>query len=291
MQLSEQLRKTILQSQQNEINEHSIYRKLADGVKDSHNKDVLMKISREEKKHYLFWKKYSKTDVKPQRWKIWFYYLLSRVFGITFAIKKMEHGEENAQQVYSEIAQTIPEAQKVVDDEDRHEHELIQMLDEDRLKYTGAIIRGFNDALMELIGVLAGFTFILGTTSLIGLVGLIIGGVSAFTMAGSEYLATQSEHSQDQLPKKAAYYTTTAYLMTVALLVGPYFFLGNVFTALSVMAVMVILIKIITTYYTSVILDQPFKRRLIQTAIINISILLISFTVGYFAHEFFGIEI
>ena len=46
-------------------------------------------------------------------------------------------------------------------DEGRHEEYLIEMINEERLRYAGSIVRGLNEALVELTGVLTGFTLAL----------------------------------------------------------------------------------------------------------------------------------
>ena len=71
----------LLSSQKNEITEHLIYSKLSEAVKDKHNKEILKQISNDEKNHYDFWKKYTNKDVKPNKLKVWWYYLVSKIFG------------------------------------------------------------------------------------------------------------------------------------------------------------------------------------------------------------------
>lgn len=83
----------ILAAQRNEITEHIIYERLSRSVKDPHNRKVLERIAGEELEHHDFWKRHTNEDVKPDRLKIWGYFLISRVFGITFGIKLMETGE------------------------------------------------------------------------------------------------------------------------------------------------------------------------------------------------------
>src|SRR3989338_9560890 len=101
--LDRKIKKVILGAQKNEITEHFIYSRLSKSIKDSHNKKVLKKISDDELRHYNVWKKYTKEDEKPNSFKIWKYYLISRIFGITFGLKLMEKGEENAQETYDKI--------------------------------------------------------------------------------------------------------------------------------------------------------------------------------------------
>lgn len=158
--LQKEMEQQIVTAQKNEITEHHIYKKLSRSIEDPHNKEVLQDISKEEKEHYEFWRQFTQKDVKPSKWKIFFYVLISKVFGITFGIKLMERGEE-AQVTYEKISESIPEAKEIVEEEDEHEDELIAMINEERLNYIGSIIRGLNDALVELTGALTGLTFVL----------------------------------------------------------------------------------------------------------------------------------
>jgi len=72
----------------------------------------------------------------------------------------MERGERGAQENYRQLWGTIAEADAIAHDENAHEDALIELLDEERLRYTGSIVLGLNDALVELTGALAGFTLV-----------------------------------------------------------------------------------------------------------------------------------
>ncbi len=50
----------------------------------------------------------------------------------------MERGEGKALRIYKEISKIIPQTEKVIQDEYRHGHQLVEMIDEERLNYTGA---------------------------------------------------------------------------------------------------------------------------------------------------------
>ena len=207
--------------QRAEITEHHIYSRLARVIKSPENAKILQQIADDELRHYNGWKKYSGRDVKPDWFKMWFYYLISRILGFTFGIKLMERGEEAAQKNYAQISSKIPEAEKFMHDEDVHEEQLIGMLDEERLRYAGSVVLGLNDALVELTGALAGLTLALQNGKLIALSGLITGIAASLSMAASEYLSTRSEKT-DKNPVRAAVYTGIAYIITVTLLVLPY---------------------------------------------------------------------
>ncbi len=212
--------------QRTEITEHHIYKRLARTIKSSENAKILQQIADDELKHYEGWKKYSGQDVRPDWFKMWFYYLVSRILGFTFGIKLMERGEEAAQKNYAAVAATIPEAARFQHEEDIHEQQLIGMLDEERLQYAGSVVLGLNDALVELTGALAGLTLALQNGKLIALSGLITGIAASMSMAASEYLSTRSEETSKH-PVRAAIYTGIAYIVTVTLLVLPYLLFEN----------------------------------------------------------------
>ena len=142
--------------QREEINGHFTYAKLAGVVKDANNAAVIKRISGEELKHYNVWKSYTGEDIKPNKFKINLYYWIAKILGLTFGIRLMEQGEEKVQEIYSKLLDSIPEAAQVLADEEKHEDELMEMLDEESLRYAGSVVLGLNDALVELTGALAG---------------------------------------------------------------------------------------------------------------------------------------
>ena len=277
--------------QHNELTESVIYEKIAKFAKGEENKKTLMRLSREEFAHYEIWKRYTGEEMKPDKGKVFWYTTMARIFGFTFAVKLMERGEENAQEEYQILAAEVEESQSIRQQEEEHEQALLAMLDEERLQYVGSMVLGLNDALVELTGSLAGFTFAMQDTRLIALSGLIIGISATFSMASSEFLAARSEGRTDAL--KSCSYTGIAYLITVVLLVLPYLLLGTnqYLLALALMLVTVVLIIAGFTYYTSVAMDQPFKSRFVEMAGISIGVAVVSFFVGVLAKQILGVDL
>ena len=281
----------IKKMQQSELTESIIYEEIAKFAKGEENKKTLLKLSREEKAHYEIWKKYTGIEMKPEKVKIFKYKMLARILGFTFAVKLMENGEENAQEEYEQLYEEVEESIIIHQQEEQHEKLLLQMLDEERLQYVGSMVLGLNDALVELTGSLAGFTFALQDTSLIALSGLIIGISATFSMASSEFLAARSEGRDDAF--KSCTYTGIAYLVTVVLLISPYLLLDSSQYMLALICMLVIVILIIAgfTYYTYVAQDLDFKSRFLEMATISISVAVISFIVGILAKKFLGVDI
>ncbi|MBQ1970004.1 MAG: rubrerythrin family protein, partial [Paludibacteraceae bacterium] len=73
----------------------------------------------------------------------------------------MENGESNAQDEYEVLLSEVEESAFIRQQEEEHEHALLEMLDEESLQYVGSMVLGLNDALVELTGSLAGFAFAL----------------------------------------------------------------------------------------------------------------------------------
>jgi len=288
-EISNEALQIVKKMQQSELNESVIYKEIAKFAKGEENKRVLSRLADEEKAHYEIWKKYTKLEMKHSKFKVFKYKFLARIFGFTFAVKLMEKGEENAQEEYDKLAGEIEESVVIKAQEEEHERALLQLLDEERLKYVGSMVLGLNDALVELTGSLAGFTFALQDTKVIALSGLIIGISATFSMAASEFLSSRSEGRSDAF--KSCLYTGIAYLITVILLILPYLLLSNYLIALVCMLLTVILIITVFTYYTSIAQDQPFLSRFLEMAIISVSVAVISFVVGIVAKQLFGIDI
>ncbi|MBR5218352.1 MAG: VIT1/CCC1 transporter family protein, partial [Clostridia bacterium] len=252
---------------------------------------TLLRLADEEKAHYEIWKSYTGIEMKPEKLKIFKFKLIARVLGFTFAVKLMENGEGLAQNEYEVLVTEVEEGAHIREQESEHETALLEMLDEERLQYVGSMVLGMNDALVELTGSLAGFTFAMQNTRLIALSGLIMGISATFSMASSEFLAAKSEGRTDAL--KSCSYTGIAYLITVALLIAPYLIFGNeaYMYALFSMIAVVILIIAGFTYYISVAKGEKFKPRFLEMSLISIGVAVISFGVGILAKKFLGVDL
>lgn len=290
MQLSEDIRKKVLLFQKTEITEYHIYKRLAKRIAPGVNAEILDKIAEDELRHYNGWKKYTNEEVRPNWFNVWFYYVLSLVFGFTFGVKLMEQGEEAAQKNYDAVAPVIPEARQYELEEDQHEQQLLAMLDEERLQYAGSVVLGLNDALVELTGALAGLTLALQNVKLIALSGLITGIAASLSMAASEYLSTRSEETSKN-PIRAAVYTGIAYIFTVSLLVMPYLLFDNYILDLGITLVTAVLIIAVFNYYISVAKGEPFRARFVEMAGLSLGVALFSFVIGYLIRQWLGVEI
>jgi len=287
-------KKAMLSAQRNEITEHLIYKRLSLSTKDPNNQRILDQISKEELDHYHFWKKLTQADVRPNRWQLWKYFIISKILGITFGIKLMERGEKDAQLVYGEISQQIPDVREkilgLVKSEEDHEKQLIDLIDEERLRYVGSIVLGLNDALVELTGVLAGLTFAFQEARLIAMAGLITGIAASLSMAASEYLSTKAEGLAKNAARATAY-TGLSYILTVFFLISPFFIFTNVYFCLGLTLCNAVVIIFIFTFYISVAKDIPFRKRFFEMAFVSLGIASISFGIGFVVKGFLSMNV
>jgi VIT1/CCC1 family predicted Fe2+/Mn2+ transporter len=267
----------------NELTESMIYASLANIEKDERNKKILENISRDEMAHAEIIKNIVQKDAKISTFKVKRTVLLARIFGVVFILKLMERGENNASKTYRQILKSYPQLEKIAEDEDRHEAELIGMLNDERLNNMGAIVLGLNDALVELTGALAGFTFAIGEPWKIAKLGLITGLAAAMSMAASAFLSARADADNEDGKSaiKSALYTGIAYIITVILLVSPYIIISNATIALVTMLLFAFGIIAFFNYYLSVARDTSFWKGFSVMAGISTAVALISYAFGY----------
>ncbi|MCX7026625.1 MAG: VIT1/CCC1 family protein [Spirochaetes bacterium] len=289
----EALRREIRRFQREEITGARLYAALSRVSKGKGNAQVLSDMAQAEKGHYEFWKKLSGVDMAPYRLRYFFFYLMARVLGLTFALKLLERGEKDASEGYAKVASLVPEAVKIGAEEKAHEDALIGMIEEEKLAYMGSIVLGLNDALVELTGTLAGLTFALQKGSIVAISGSITGIAAAFSMSASDYLASKAEGNPNA--GKSAIYTGVAYLVTVTLLVMPYLVFPQTgqWIYISLVITLGIAIAIIAgfNFYISVAKNLDFKSRFLEMAGISLGIAAFSFGVGLLVRLIFGVSV
>ena len=277
--------------QKDEVTASKLYYVLAGKIKDEKNKEIMLKMAQEENAHSLIWKQYTKQDIKPNLFKVFFYSIVNYLLGYTFVIKLLEANEYDGISSMESVKDDFPEIEHIIAQEKAHEKYLIDMLDEERLNYTGAMVLGLNDALVELTGAIAGLTFVLMNTKLIAMSGVITGIAATLSMASSNYLAERANGNSNAI--KASIYTGIAYLITVVFLTLPYLLLPNnmyVAALLSMIAIVVTLIYSFS-FYIATVKSEKVMPRFLEMAGISLSVALISFLIGLLAKFCFGIEV
>jgi VIT1/CCC1 family predicted Fe2+/Mn2+ transporter len=272
--------------QQNEINDYTLYTKLA-SKSSGKNKQLLQKIARDEKSHYEFWRKKTGKDLKPKN--LWFSLLLVKIFGVVFMLRYREKKEHAAQISYATFA-NLPGVKKIIEDEERHEQDLLSLYQEERLEYASSVVLGLNDALVELTGMLAGLTLAIANSTLIAVAGFITGVAASMSMAASAYLSAKEDDSHKKNPLKVAMYTGFTYLVIVLLLISPYLLLSNMYVSLAITLSLAVIIIALYTFYITVAKNIRFWPRFIEMALISLTVAAISFAIGWGLNHWLGLS-
>jgi|TARA_B100001540_G_scaffold49872_1_gene44939 VIT1/CCC1 family predicted Fe2+/Mn2+ transporter len=278
-----------------EATETEVYRRLARMQKDEVNRSILEGISLEEERHEAVIAGMTGEKVLPDMRKVRRQIMLARLFGFTFSVKMMESTEQDAAAEYRELG-----LDDIADEEEAHEENMIGMLDEERLRYSGSVVLGMSDALVELTGALAGLTFALQSLNLVALAGLVTGISASFSMGASEYLSSRAEKKSESAVK-AAFFTWISYLITVLMLVSPYLLFSSGspdfqglephIQALVCTFIIGLLIVAVFNFYVSVVEGVSFRSRFIEMAAILGVVSLISYGIGIALRGILGVEV
>jgi VIT1/CCC1 family predicted Fe2+/Mn2+ transporter len=277
--MDEKTIKALIRFQRNEKTEFAIYSTLAKRSRGK-NREIFQKIARDEAAHYAHFKKFTGVDVNGNPFKTFFYLTLAGIFGITFAIKLMERGEDEAHDSYNEVLSKVSQLKGIAAQELKHENALMGMIDEEKLGYLSSMVLAINNALQELTGVVVGLAFALRDSKMTGITALITGIAATLAMVASEYLSQKSEGGDGKDPAKAAVYTGVMYLTTVTMIVGPFFLMQNYLLALALAVFDAVLIMFVFSMFMAVVKDMKFKKSFLEVFIITAIVVGVSYGIG-----------
>ncbi len=272
-----------------------VFQALAERETNEQFRQILFDLTKLEEEHVRFWTDLSGHNnylVSP--WLIKFYVVLRRILGLTFVMRLLEMQEDAMSESIREwLFETDHPKKKDIETvlliEEQQELKLIKQIKEERVEFTGSIVLGLNDGLIELSGALTGFAFAFQSNSTVTLAGFILGIAASLSMASSAYLQARHERGKD--PKAAAFYTGIAYLIVVILLVAPFLLIPSLYGGLITMFITVLLIVAGSSYYTSVVFNRQFKKAFLEMSAFSIGTASIALIIGIAARTIFGIQI
>lgn len=163
------------------------------------------------------------------------------------------------------------------------------MSQSEKYKYTGALVLGMHDALVEISGIIAGLAFAFSDRKVIIMTAAIAAVAASLSMAAANFQAQRSENNPDAL--RAALYTGIMYMITSAILIMPFVAVPNRFWALGLMAIMAVLIIFGFNCSIGIITRRPFVARFLEMLGICVGVSVASFAIGMAAKYFMGITI
>lgn len=156
-------------------------------------------------------------------------------------------------------------------------------------KFTGALVLGMHDALVEISGIIAGLAFAFTDRKVIIMTAAIAAVAASLSMAAANFQAQRAENNPNSL--RAALYTGIMYMVTSAILILPFAVVPNRFWALGLMAIFAVLIIFGFNCSIGVITKRPFIPRFLEMLTICIGVSVASFIIGMAAKYFMGITI
>ncbi len=281
--------------QQDEITEYALYQALARRAANETNRKIFQKIADQEKAHYNFFQKITGKTYRPRRLRNRWVLFLSKILGLTFVLKWLEKREQHAQKNYEAVIQYFPAAAPLLHEEEEHEQKLLSLIEENVLEYVGSIVLGLNDALVELLGALAGMTLAIRNPEIIATAGFLTGVAAALSMAAAEYLSTREEVAANpairKKPLQAAVFTGIAYLLTVLLLILPFLLLDQPVVSLAISLLISVGIVALFNGYLTVAKDRPFWRYFSEMTLIIFGVSAFTFGLGWVVHHYWGVDV
>ncbi|MEM3742115.1 MAG: VIT1/CCC1 family protein [Nitrososphaerota archaeon] len=280
-----------------EFRDYMVYLALLRSERDPNRKEILKRIASQEYEHYLFWRKLSGECItKISRIHIYTILLVRIIFGLTFTLKLLEGHESKTITEYRKVMEKFVEdehrreLEMLIQDEIEHERYFMNQIDEKILRYTGFIVLGLADSIIEITGVYAGFLGATSSTTVAGIAGLLVGFAASISMAAASYLQAKAQESMKNSPILSALITGLTYIGSVGALSTPYFLLKNILHAFITSVSIAIALTFVFTFYTSIVNEKKFSRELIESVFLILGTGLATYLFGEFLGEIFGIK-
>lgn len=128
MNISKSEMKTLLKSQQGELDAVLMYKALADVVNDARDGETFRQLAAEEGHHAAVFHGLTKETLKPKKTLSVLMPILYRIIGKKKLYPLIARGEYNAAKNYVPIAERFPEIESVKNDEKRHGDKVAELL-------------------------------------------------------------------------------------------------------------------------------------------------------------------
>lgn len=147
------------------------------------------------------------------------------------------------------------------------------------------IILGMQDAIVSLLGLIAGLYFAFTDPNIIVISCIISSITAALSMGAANYQAVKSTASNSAL--KSGLYTGVAYLATCGLLILPFLVCGH--RTVAILSVFTIAVSIIYLFNWAFYREKSFRQHFVQMLSICSIVTIAAFLIGEIATRVFGI--
>lgn len=280
---------------------------------------MLLGLIEVEARHAQFWQDFFKIKIDKldflRRTKLKFFVLFARVFGesgIHLIIEAIEiHGIRNYLHVW-DIYKNEPLGEAVrgiLNDEFVHEDEIVSLASSRRIhpERVRDIFLGLNDGLVEIVGAASGFFAAFQTTTAVFIAAFTVAIAGSISMAAGAFGAVSSQHEIEDIQKKRKMFlrekieegeASSPYIS--AAVVGISYFIGATVPILPVLfgeksfiysVLIAMAVAVLISYFLAFLSGMSVSKRIITNIIIIAVAVTITYSIGVFAKEVFGMKI
>ncbi|MBO5493925.1 MAG: hypothetical protein J5974_11410, partial [Pyramidobacter sp.] len=178
--------KIVAEMQKREAMASAVYKFLARRV-TGRGGEMLMRVAGEKSVNAETLSRWTDKKGKAPLLKVWGWRLLSRLFGSSFVISRLEAGEAEARPYFAATADEIPEAASVSESGEKHRIQLREVINLEGLRGIGSIVTGLYSAVLLITGSLAGFITALNDKRAVAVAGFCTGVAAALAAAVTGY--------------------------------------------------------------------------------------------------------
>ncbi|MEM0149349.1 MAG: VIT1/CCC1 transporter family protein [Candidatus Micrarchaeaceae archaeon] len=295
-----------------EVLHKRIYGKLAAIEKNRQLKGVLGELSRVESYHAHLWSQLvdvKGVEVPNLKLQLTFFMLgiLRRIFGLSIAIKAIEHREmalyekiESAAKLFENDESKRRIVLRIKEDEEKREIPLQKSIGEygkviDNIR---DITFGMNDGLVEILAATVGLGAALQTPLLVAIGGFIVAVSGTLSMAGGAYISTQYESgvsrrkkNMHSSPISSAFYVGLPYIFGAAFPLAPFLLgiggaAGIIYSVLLTAIVLTIVAALI-----AIVTNRNVGKRIATTLLISLGAAAVTILLGAYIRSVLHISV
>jgi vacuolar iron transporter family protein len=265
------------------LRHYQIYLALYEHETDARLKALMADLAQVTKDEFSFWGR--KGMVRGDRARsplyAYGYVALRRILGVTMAthlIINRERARLAHFEAYCVNCLDLAE-RKTVETMLARAMALVPASEDPHYRFFSYVVLGFNDALIELVGALIGFSIAFGDATVVSVAGLVSGLTAAASIAASAYL--EAEHEQGKDPHRAAFYSGMSYVGVASLLVVPFIVTGSIAAGLVLMLCTALILVFVLALYSSVVLGKSYLHQVRQILALSIGVAFFAFAAGH----------
>ncbi len=266
---NDKLLKIVSDMQRREATAGAVYKFLA--RRAGSRGEALTRIGDEKISNAGLLTKYTGKDGRAPRLKVFIWRAVSRVFGSSFVISRLEAGEAGSRLDFSTAGGRVPEAPIICAKQEEHRSALREIVDRDGLRGIGTIAACLYGAILTAVGALSGFTAAFSAPSQISTAAICAAVAAPLAGAAAGY-SSQKAASGAQHPLRTAILAALLCAIAAAFLVMPFFKIPGVWGALFSSIAIAALLLAGVAFFAAVTRQEAFFSVFVEMVVMMLGV-------------------